>query len=200
MRKLLLASVALLALSAPVSAAVVQDFGTDPTSAIGAFNHSLGTSTSAFDDQYTFVLDHTMTLTIASVTNVFAQGSDFITGFNGSVVYEGLDNAIGGSDDVVMIGPVFATACLIVPNCQGFAGSAILGPGSYFLNIAGIANGTSGYGGNLATFAIPNTPLPGAVWLFGSALAGFWGFLSASGKRKQRSAWDTSMPKITVTA
>lgn len=172
MKKLLLAAATLFALSGAASAAVIQDFGTDPTSAGGAFQHSLGTLNGAFDDQYTFILDHQMTLTIASITNVFAQPSDKITGFNGSVIFEGADNAIGGGDDVTVIGPVFAGACLALPSsiCQGFAGSAILGPGNYFLDIAGIANGTSGYGGNLATFA--ETPLPAAVWLFGSVLGG----------------------------
>ena len=172
MKKLLLAAAVLFGMSVSASAAVIQAFGTDPTSAGGAFQHSLGTLNGAFDDQYTFTLDHQMTLTIASVTNVFAQSSDKISGFNGSVVYEGADNAIGGGDDVVVIGPVFAGACLLLPStvCQGFAGSAILGPGNYFLDIAGTANGSSGYGGNLATFA--ETPLPAAVWLFGSVLGG----------------------------
>jgi hypothetical protein len=64
--------------------------------------------------------------------------------------------------------------------CQGFAGSAVLGPGSYFLDIAGIANGTSGYGGNLATFA-DTTPLPGAVWLF----AGGLGLLGVFGRKRK---------------
>ena len=128
-----------------------------------------------------------MTLTIASVTNVFAQPSDKITGFNGSVVFEGADGMIGGGDDVTVIGPVFAGACLALPAtiCQGFAGSAVLGPGNYFLDIAGIANGTSGYGGNLATFA--ETPLPGALWLF----AGGLGLLGALYRKtpKPKSAW-----------
>lgn len=181
---LLLAACGLLGMAAPSHAAVIQDFGIDPTSASGAFNHSLGTLNGGFDDQYTFVLDHQMTLTIASVTNVFAQPSDKITGFNGSVVFEGADNTIGGGDDVVVIGPVFAGACPLLPAsiCQGFAGSAVLGAGSYFLDIAGSANGSSGYGGNLATFA-NETPLPGAVWLF----AGGLGLLGAF-TRKRKSA------------
>jgi hypothetical protein len=181
MRKIaMLLAIAALFITLPAKAAVIQNFGTDPTSAGGAFNHSLGTLNGAFDDQYTFVLDHQMTLTIASVTNVFAQPSDKITGFNGSVVFEGADNAIGGGDDVVVIGPVFAGACPLLPAsiCQGFAGSAVLGAGSYFLDIAGIANGTSGYGGNLATFA--ETPIPGAIWLFTGGL----GLLGAFARKK----------------
>jgi hypothetical protein len=186
MKKLLLVAAAMFALSGVSNAAVIQAFGTDPTSTQGAFNHSLGALNGAFDDQYTFTLDHQMTLTIASVTNVFAQPSDKITNFNGSVVFEGADNAIGGGDDVVIIGPIFAGACLALPTtvCQGFAGAAILGPGNYFLDIAGIANGSSGYGGNLATFA--ETPLPAAVWLMGSVLGG--GALVARRRKKKQAA------------
>jgi hypothetical protein len=54
------------------------------------------------------------------------------------------------------------------------AGSAFLLAGDYFLNIAGFANGTSGYGGNLATVP-PPVPLPAAVWLFLSGLAALFG-------------------------
>jgi len=156
MRKLLLAATALLALTTASTAAIIPDFGLNPTSAGGAFQHSLGTLSGAFDDQYTFTLNQAMTLTIASVTNVFAQPSDFITGFTGSVIAG--TPALPG---VTVIGPVGATPCLIVPNCQGFAGSAFLNAGNYFLDISGTANGTSGYGGNLATFAVPG-PVVGA--------------------------------------
>lgn len=182
MKKVLLAGAMLFALAGAGNAAVIQDFGLDPTSAGGAFNHSLGSLNGVFDDQYLFTLDHQMTLTIASVTNVFAQPSDKITNFQGSVVYEGADNAIGGGDDQVVIGPVLAGACLLLPSsiCQGFAGSAVLGAGKYYLDISGTANGSSGYGGNLATFA--ETPLPAAVWLFGT-VAGAGGLLLRRRKR-----------------
>lgn len=169
MRRFLIATVALLALALPVKAATITDFGADPTSAGGAFNHSLGALVGFFSDQYTFHLTQSATLTIASVTNVFAQASDFITGFSGSV-FSGTPAVPG----VAVIGPVFASSpCGFILNCQGFAGSAVLAAGDYFLNIEGFANGTSGYGGNLATFATPpEVPLPGAVWLFGTGLAG----------------------------
>jgi hypothetical protein len=169
MRKFLFAAAAVLALTMPSKAATITNFGDDPTSAGGAFQHSLGSLVGLFSDQYTFHLTQAATLTIASVTNVFAQGSDFITGFNGSVI-AGTPALPGGT----VIGPVFASSpCGIIPFCQGFAGSAILAAGDYFLNIEGFANGTSGYGGNLATFAVPpEVPIPGAVWLFGTGIAG----------------------------
>ena len=163
MRKLLLAATALITLTMAGNAAIITDFGLDPTSATGAFQHSLGTLNGAFSDQYTFQLNQPMTLTIASVTNVFAQPSDFITGFTGSVLFAGANGVPGGGDDVTVIGPVFGGPCLAQPVtvCQGFAGSAFLNAGNYFLDISGIANGTSGYGGNLATFGVP-APIVGA--------------------------------------
>lgn len=180
MRKLLLAAVAVIGLSVPVNAATIQDFGLDPTSAGGAFNHSLGALTGLFDDQYTFHLDHVATLTIASVTNVFAQNSDFITGFHGSV-FAGTP-ALPGAQ---VIGPVAATSpCGFITLCQGFAGSAILAAGDYFLDIGGFANGTSGYGGNLATFATAETPIPATIWLFASGIGG----VAALARRKRKAA------------
>jgi hypothetical protein len=177
MRRFLLATAVLLGMATASNAAIIAAFGTDPTSAVGQFSHSLGTSTTFFDDQYTFTLDHQMTLTIASVTNVFASPSDFISGFTGSVF-----SGTPGSPTGQPIGPVLATTpCGIIPNCQGFAGSALLGPGAYFLDISGTANGTSGYGGDLATFAVV-TPLPGALPFFGAGLLGLMALL-----RKKRS-------------
>ena len=156
-----LVAASLLFATAHGNANVIEAFGTDPTSATGQFSHSLGISTSFFDDQYTFTLDHPMTLTIASVTNVFADAGDFITNFTGSVFNTGANGVIGGGDDFAVIGPVGATGCVAVPDCQGFAGSAFLAAGNYYLDISGIAGGSSGYGGNLATFAVPG-PIAGA--------------------------------------
>jgi hypothetical protein len=180
MKKLLLASAALVALSLPASAAIITSFGADPTSTSGAFNHSLGALIGGFDDQYTFTLSQDMTLTIASVTNVFAQNSDFITDFTGSV-FAGTPGAPGAQ----VIGPVSATlGCGLISNCQGFAGAAFLTAGAYFLDISGIANGTSGYGGNLATFASP-VPVPAVGAGLPGVIAGF-GALYAWGKRRAR--------------
>jgi len=168
MKKLLLAATALLFVSS-ANAAVIKNLGTDPTSAAGDFSNSVGGTT--FDDQYPFDLSKMESLTIASVTNVFPGITDFITNFTGSVFFDPL----GGNDPLgpgvmQVIGPVAATACN-VPQCQGFAGEAILNQGHYFLDISGIGGGTSGYGGNLSTFAVPG-PIVGA---------GIPGLLSALG-------------------
>src|SRR5215831_1148390 len=101
MRKLLLATVFAFA-AASANAAVITDLGLDPTSAGGAFSHSLGNSIVGFDDQYLFQLDHPMTLTIASVTNVFAQPSDFIASFQGAVFQVG--------NPAPFLGPVLASS------------------------------------------------------------------------------------------
>ena len=123
MRKLLLAATALFGLAAsPASAAIVANLGVNPTSATGAFSHAVGGA--VFDDQITFQLvGGPAFLTIASVTNNFANAASQITGFTGSVFR--IVGAIGGGDDILVIGPVAATANCGA-NCQGFGGSAVL--------------------------------------------------------------------------
>ena len=174
MKKLLLAATVLTFATMNANAATILNLGVDPTSATGAFSNSVGGA--AFDDQYTFSLDKPMNLTIASVTNVFPQPSDFITSFTGAVLFDPDGVPLNG-DESIVIGPVFATACAI-PFCQGFAGSAILPAGNYFLDISGIGGGTSGYGGNLATFAVPGpivgAGLPGLLAMFGFGGFRFW--------------------------
>jgi PEP-CTERM motif len=176
MRKLLLATTALLGLAAsPASAAVVANLGINPTSATGTFQHTVGGG--PFDDQITFQLvGGPQFLTIASVTNVFPNGTDFILGFTGSVFQQ--VGAIGGADDIRVIGPVAATAnCGF--SCQGFAGSGLLSPGLYYLDLAGTGLGTAGYGGNLSTTpvvaAIPE-PATWAMTLIGFAGVGFMAY------------------------
>jgi len=167
MKKLLLAAAVLASTAMNANAVTILNLGVDPTSATGAFSNSVGGA--AFDDQYTFSLNQSMDLTIASVTNVFPQLSDFIASFTGAVLSDPDGIPLSG-DESVVIGPVIATACS-VPFCQGFAGSAILPAGDYYLDISGIGGGTSGYGGNLATFSVPGpivgAGLPGLLALFG---------------------------------
>jgi hypothetical protein len=67
-----------------------------------------------------------------------------------------------------------------------FGGSAVLGGGHYYLLVSGNAGVDAGYGGNLSTSA--ETPIPGAIWLFGSALAAFG--LVTRRTRKAKTAWD----------
>jgi hypothetical protein len=179
MKKLLFATsiLALVAMSAGAKADTLTPLGINPTSGAGAFaNTNPGTGgggSGLFADIYTFELVGTQVLTIAFATNTFASGDpQFITNFRGSVINDGPDNAPGGGDDIVVIGPVAATACIGIDNCQGFGGSKVLPGGEYYLLIAGDAGVDAGYGGNLSTFAEAETPLPAAVWLFGSVVGG----------------------------
>ena len=174
MRKLLLVTAALLGLglAAPASAAVVLDLGVNPTSATGAFQHSVGGG--AFDDQITFQLvGGPLFLTIASATNVFPNPTDFITSFTGSVFR--IVGAIGGGDDVLVIGPVAATANCGA-NCQGFGGSAVLAaPGDYYLDLTGTGGGSAGYGGTLSVSAVPE-PSTWAMMILGFFGVGFMAY------------------------
>jgi len=179
MKKLLFATAVLAALALPAKADIVVNLGTNPTSGTGAFaNTNPGTGgggSGLFADIYEFdLLGGPQFITIASVTNVYASASQFITNFTGSVLSEGADNAPGGGDDLFVIGPVLASACPVA-NCQGFAGSALLAAGGYYLLITGDAGIDAGYGGNLSTFAVPGPALgagiPGLVAAFGLGLA-----------------------------
>lgn len=186
MRKLLLATAALVALSLPASADIVVGLGTNPTSGAGAFaNTDPGTGTGGsglFLDIYNFNLVGAQVLTIAFATNTFAGGApQFITNFTGAVVSDGADGVVGGGDDSVVLGPELASACVNVPACQIFGGSAILPGGAYYLRITGDAGVDAGYGGNLSTSPVP---IPGAVWLFGSGIAG----LFAMQRRRRKTA------------
>jgi hypothetical protein len=173
MKKLLLATALLLVLPINGHAAVIEDLGVNPTSAAGAFSHVPGAG--PFDDQLTFQLvGGPKFITIASVTNTFADPvADFIANFTGSV-FNSVDGIVGNGNDVRVIGPANAVACPLTPDCQGFAGSALLNPGSYYLDISGNAGTTAGYGGNLSVAAVP-VPLAGAglPGLLAAALALF---------------------------
>jgi len=146
--------------AAPANAAVIQNLGVNPSSSQGDFSNNVGGG--AFTDQYTFQLvgAGSQFVTFASATNVFAQPSDFITGFNGSLFLD-LGAPGPGGGDVLVSGPVAAVPCIGNPTgCQVLAGSALLAAGNYFLQIAGIGGGTSGYGGNLTTAAVA---IPGPI-------------------------------------
>jgi len=166
----LLTAALLLTLTLPAHAAVIADLGVNPNSIQGIFNAAPGGG--AFEDQFTFnLVGGPLFVSIASVTNVYPNPTDFITAFNAAVWTTGLDTLVNTADDALVIGPVAATACILVPNCQVASGSAILNPGAYYLEFTGTAGGTSGYGGNLSTFAVPGpalaTGIPGLIALAG---------------------------------
>ena len=178
MLKLLLASSALatvLVLTQPARSAVIADLGVNPTSAQGDFNNSVGGG--AFEDQFTFQLvGGPLFFTIASATNVYPNPTDFITGFTASIWSTGDDGIVNNGDDVLAFGPQLAAPCPGTPNCQGVSGSGLINPGAYYLEFTGFGGGTSGYGGNLSTFAVPNPVLGGGLPGLLMAIGGFVGW------------------------
>ena len=158
MKRYLVAAAMLLSAALPGKAEVIN-VGVNPTSATGHFSNDVGGG--AFTDQITFQLvGGPLFLSFASATNDFLTSADFITNFAAQLFLQ--VGAIGGGDDTPVSGLVNAVACPTSPaGCQILAGSAILNPGNYYLNITGIGGGTAGYGGNLTTFAVPG-PMVGA--------------------------------------
>jgi len=118
MRKLLLATTALLGLAAsPASAAVVADVGVNPTSSAGAFAN-MNPANGAFSDQYTFQLvGGNQFFTIGSATNTYSSATDFIANFTGRV-YE-IVGIVGGGDDTLVLGPATATPGNCGPGLSG---------------------------------------------------------------------------------
>ena len=172
MRKLVLAAALLASTAITANAAVVATLGVNPTSRTGDFASGLlginGTGSGAFTDQVTFSVLGTQLLTIASATNVYPNPTDFITNFTAQGFR--IVGAIGGGDDIPVTPLISAVACPLQSNCQGFAGSTLLDTGSYYLQLAGVGGGSSGYGGNLAVTQVPipavGAGLPGVLAAF----------------------------------
>ena len=166
MRKLLLVTAAVLALTTAGNAAIISDLGLDPNRDVGR----TVTGGGLFDDQFTFTLDAASTITIVAVLNTYPLGpntSAFIDNFTGTV-FAGTPATPGAA----VIGPSFATSpCGPLINCQSLGGVATLDAGTYFLDFTGNAGSTAAYGGTINTFAVPapivGAGLPGLLALFG---------------------------------
>jgi hypothetical protein len=190
MKKLLLATALTLAMSVSAMASVIDSFGPNPTSAAGAFSNDPNGPLvgGLFYDQYTFTLIGTSFVSVVTASNTFAiggiDGPFGIQNFTGAI-YEivGLIDPLPGGDDILRFGPQAATLCAS-GLCQELNGNGILQGGDYYLAIAGTAGALAGYGGNLSVAELAETPLPAAVWLFGSALGG-GAFMLRRRKQKQ---------------
>jgi hypothetical protein len=175
MKKLLLSTAVLLAFAMPAKAAQIDILTPNPTSATGNFTASPGSG--AFEDQVTFLLTGgPVFLTIANATNTFAGPNDAIQNWVASIWSTGVDGIVNNGDDQILFGPQAASACIGVSNCQAVGGSGIINsPGLYYAEFTGIGSGTSGYGGNISTFAVPGpivgAGLPGLL----AACVGLWG-------------------------
>jgi len=174
MKRLLLASVALMALIAPASAAQFVIATPDPTSQEG--NFSLAPGAGPFTDQVIFSITQASTFTIANATNTFAAPGDEITGWNASI-WDSVDGVVGNGDDDLLFGPQFAQSCVVTPNCQIVGGSGTLdGPGVFYAQFQGTGSGTSGYSGNISTFAVPVPALGAGIPGLLLALGALWGW------------------------
>ena len=110
-------------------------------------------------------------VTIANATNTFAGPGDEIINWVASILSAGVDQIVNNADDVLLFGPQAATACVGVTNCQAVGGSGtIFSSGIFYAEFTGTGSGTSGYSGNISTFAVPG-PVVGA--LVPSMLAAF---------------------------
>ena len=160
MKRLLLAGAAVLALMTP-SEAVIIALPNNPTSVTGNFTATPGAA--AFEDQVTFHLSGgPQFVTIANATNTFAGPGDAIQNWNAAIWSAGPDGTVNNGDDILLFGPQNASACVGVSNCQAVGGSGLInGAGFYYAEFIGTGSGTSGYGGNISTFAVPG-PIVGA--------------------------------------
>jgi hypothetical protein len=177
MRKLLLATTALLALTTASQAAFVNTLGNNPTSATGHFSNAVNNST--FVDDFTFTLSGgTQFVAFASATNDFAGPGDFIANFTGQLFSFGTDLLPFTADDFAVNPIATPHPCADNPdNCQALSGSALLAAGGYYLQFTGTGGGTAGYGGDLTTAAVAAVPEP-ATWLM--MILGFAGIGSVS--------------------
>ena len=174
MKSLLLATVALVALALPANAVVVN-LQTNPNSATG--NFSLAPGAGAFEDQVVFGLSGgPQFIVIGQATNTFAGPGDEITDWVASILSAGDDGIVNNADDELLFGPQAAQACPLTPNCQIVGGGGLIeAPGLYYAEFIGTGSGTSGYSGNISSFAVPGPAvgagIPGLVAMFGLGLA-----------------------------
>jgi hypothetical protein len=177
MKKLLFAVAAVLALSAPANAAIISDFGIDPPSSSAPFGNAPGAG--LFTDYYTFQLLEGSYIAVANATNTFADGviggANYIGNF-AAAIYETVGDP-GGGDDTLVFGPQFATLNT-GERSQSLNGIGFLDAGNYYLQIAGNAGATAGYGGNFSVTQVAPVPEP-ATWfllIVGFAGVGFMAY------------------------
>jgi len=183
MKKLLLGTVIALSLALPAQAAQVT-LPTNPTSVTG--NFALTPGSGSFEDQVIFqVTGAPAYVVIGQATNTFAGPGDMIQNWIASIYNDGDDNIINNADDELLFGPQAAQPCIMTPNCQAVGGGGtVLGSGYYYVEFTGVGSGTSGYAGNVSTFAVPGPAVGAGI---PGILAAIGGFI-AWRRRKQAAA------------
>ena len=165
MKQLVLASAMLLAVCTTSQAAIVADLGADPNAGV---SH---TAVGNFTDDYTFTLTQDTTITVVGLINTFAGGlgsGQFIANFAASI-FELPSNTL-------VLGPADGTAgCGAISLCQSLSGSAILGAGSYELEVTGTGGANASYGGDITTVAAVPEPSTWAMMLLGFCGLAFMG-------------------------
>jgi hypothetical protein len=185
LKKLLLTSAALLALTTTGNAAFVATLGNNPNSATGHFSNTVNGTT--FVDAFTFSLSGSpQFIAFASATNDFTgttTSQDFITNFTGQLFSFGNDLVPFTADDFAVNAAATAHPCADNPdNCQVLSGNALLAADGYYLEFTGTGGGTAGYGGDLTTAPVAAVPEP-ATWSM--MILGFCG-ISFMAMRKRR--------------
>jgi hypothetical protein len=162
-------------------------------------------------------------LVIAISLSVPAKAATYSASFNGAVfdvfaqiTTDGLDNvtAITGTVAGVNGGSIGGLAPLgnpswiydnkftaLSPHVSN--GGILFSAGAFLYNLYSSGpnyylstfnpDGSNYNPGDLGTLAVAQTPLPGALWLFGSALAAFWGFVA---RRRRRSVPRLDAPAL----
>ena len=146
-----------------------------------------------------------------SVFDVFAQittdGLNNVTAITGNVTgpnAASISGLVGPGDPRWIYDNQFSPLSPYVSN-----GGIVFSAGSFFYNLYSdslgyllsttnpngsvdpFANGALYNPGDRGTLAVTQTPLPGALWLFGSAFAGFWGLIA---RRRRSSAQRVAAP------
>jgi hypothetical protein len=163
LRKLLSAAMVAIALSAPAQAAT--------------YNVSFDGS---FFDVFAQITTDGLNNITAITGNVVGPGAAPISGLeplgNPNWLY---DNQFFGSSPYVSDGGILFSAGAFLYNLYSDVGP------TWFLSTFN-PDESHYFPGDAGTLAVAQTPLPGALWLFGSALAGLWGFARRRRKSSQQ--------------
>jgi len=145
-------------------------FGASSCTPVCDGTFSAGPEVGTIDDFYKFSVTDGVLLQTASATNSSAVPGEEISSFSIKL----FDGTPPGNSPPLSTGA--GAEFDATSQTTGNLPDTPLSPGNYFLEIAGTDGGTpTTYGGSFSFAPVSQTPIPGALWLFGTALAGlFW--------------------------